>query len=403
MTARRAISAALVCTTLAGCGQAWTKPGNVEDMNGSLAYMAERRDMPDHVDLVAGDPDRANAQRCAPLSGPASVSGARGIGDAEMPLSPGDLVQLTLPGNEPPSGYYKVDSSGVLALDILGQVRTGGLTIRQAETVLAGRLVTEGYFRAGHARVTLKLLDRAAIRLRVSGAVFQPGRVVVNQKSAPDRDGLHDAAAGDHSPGRALSNALSSAAGVRPDADVEHIAVTRAGVRQVVNLAGMITGDDVDDILLADGDLVEVPSRHCFQAALARPSPITPPGVRAFISNLTTPAASNASAAIGREATTFPYGTRLLQALLSGNCIGGIQSTNAGRWAVMISTNPATGRTEVVERSIEALVRRGDRDGYNPVILPGDGVACYDSVVTNLRDVVKAFTEGVGGAVAGKL
>jgi len=398
MPACRIVSALLACSALSGCGMAWNKPANSYDMNGSHAYMAERRDMPDSPDAQAGDPDRANAARCSASLRPAPLRGA--INDEQMPLSPGDVVQLSLPGNEAPSGTYKVDSAGALALDVLGTLRITGLSVAQAEAELSRRVVATGFFRAGHARATLRLLDRGAVRIRVSGAVFQPGRVVVNQKSANDRDPLRDSAAGDHAPGRALSNALASAAGVRPDADVEHVAVTRAGVRRVVNMAGMITGDEVDDILLADGDQVEVPSRHCFQAELARPSPITPPGVRAFISNLTVPAASNASAAVGREATTFPYGTRLLQALISGNCIGGIQSTNAGRWAVLISTNPATGRTEVVEREIERLVRRSDRDGYNPVILPGDGVACYDSVVTNIRDVVRTITEGATGPMS---
>ena len=100
---------------------------------------------------------------------------------------------------------------------------------------------------------------------------------------------------------------------------------------------------------------------------------------------------------MGREATSLPYGTRLLQALASGNCIGGIQLTNADRWAVLVSTNPLTGGTEVIERRIEALVRRADRDAYNPVILPGDAIACYDSAVTNYRDVVRTLLEPVTG------
>jgi hypothetical protein len=134
-----------------------------------------------------------------------------------------------------------------------------------------------------------------------------------------------------------------------------------------------------------------VPSRHCFQQALARPTPITPPGVKMFMSNLTTPASSNASSAIGSETTSLAYGTRMLQALVAANCVGGTQITNADRWAVLITTNPATGQSEVIERQIEALVRRPDRDAYNPVLLPGDALACYDSNVQNVRDVLKSI------------
>jgi hypothetical protein len=143
--------------------------------------------------------------------------------------------------------------------------------------------------------------------------------------------------------------------------------------------------------MLAEGDHVVVPSRHCFQQALARPTPVTPPGVKIFVSNLIVPANNNAGAAIGADATSLAYGTRFLQALVGANCVGGTQITNADRWAVLISTNPATGESEVIERRIEALVRRRDRDAYNPVIMPGDAIACYDSNVQNVRDVLASI------------
>jgi protein involved in polysaccharide export with SLBB domain len=369
------------------------------DLRSNAGYMAERRVMPSVYDADAGDAIRWNQQRCRPPVAQTVAPGPSILNDNAMPLSPGDLLRLSLPGNEPPSGLFKVDSNRMLSLDQLGDIDVTGLTVKQAEAELARSLVQGGYYRAGHAHVVLRVLDRGAIRIRVSGAVFQPGQVVINQKGASDRDVSHDTAAGDHALGRSLSNAISNAAGVRPDADVTGIAVTRAGRRQVLDLTGLLTGEGSNDVLLAEGDHVEVPSRGCFQIDLARPSPVTMPGVRAFISNLTVPAASNASSAVGREATTFPYGTRFLQALVSGNCVGGTQSTNADRFGVLMSTNPINGGTEVIERRIEDLVRRADRDGYNPVILPGDAVACYDSAMTNIRDVAKTVSDLLLGGI----
>ena len=185
------------------------------------------------------------------------------------------------------------------------------------------------------------------------------------------------------------------------DLVLTRIAVLRDGRRQEFDLTGLMFGGEAADVLLTEADQVEVASRGCFQIGLARPSPITMPGVRTFISNLTVPAASNASSAIGgHEATNFPYGIRFLQALVSGNCVGGTQSTNASRFGVLISSNPITGQTEVIERRVEDLVRRADREGYNPVILPNDAIACYDSPVTNLRDIANLFTAGLlGGAI----
>jgi polysaccharide biosynthesis/export protein len=167
----------------------------------------------------------------------------------------------------------------------------------------------------------------------------------------------------------------------------------------VFDMTGALNGGPMDDPLLVAGDRVHVPSRGCFQMALARPSRITPPGIRVFMSNLTRPASSNATSAIGEYSTKLPYGTRLLQGLVSANCVGGIQATNAQRWGVLISRNPVTGDSEVVARSIEDMVRRADRDDFNPVLLPNDAIACYDSHVTNARDVIAMVSEAISPAL----
>jgi hypothetical protein len=234
----------------------------------------------------------------------------------------------------------------------------------------------------------------------VTGAVFQPGQVVINDPSPSQIDPMRAAAIGDHALGRTLANALSSAAGVRPDADLAHVVLQHGMQRRTVDLSGILTGQNTDNPMLADGDLVVVPSLHCFQNALARPTPITPPGVKIFFSNLTTPAGSNASAEVSANATSLPYGTRLLQALVAGNCVGGTKMTNADRSAVLITTNLSTGASEVIERRIESLVRRADRDDFNPVLMNNDAIACYDSFYQNIRDVLNSLGNAALAATA---
>ena len=392
------LAVASACLALQGCGGAWTTPGNGVDMRTS-AYMAERRPVPGRLTPPDATAAAVNARNCSPEAPPAPPSAYPVVSDEDMPLSPGDLVQVSLPANEQPSGNFKVGSDGVLRLDQLGTYPVTGVSIQALQSIVSAELVRNGYFKPGHARAVIRLLERAPVRIMVSGAVFQPGQATINQKSLPDRDQLIQTAAGDHGPGRTLSNALSNAGGVRPDADLSRVAVIRGGRRQEFDLRGFITGGKVTDPLLAEGDLVEVPGRSCFQVALARPSPITPPGVRVFISNLTVPAVSNATSAVGKESNNIPYGTRFLQGLVSGNCIGGTQSTNANRYGVLMSYNPITGESEVVERKVEDLVRRADRDSYNPILVSGDAIACYDSPVTNIRDVIKAMTESLLGLV----
>ena len=105
---------------------------------------------------------------------------------------------------------------------------------------------------------------------------------------------------------------------------------------------------------------------------------------------LLVPALTNAQSNSGNPqlANSMPYGTRFLQGLVQSNCVGGTLATNASRYGVLISRNPKTRETEVVQRSIEEMVRSADRDMINPYLMPDDAIACYDSTVTEVRDVM---------------
>ena len=129
------------------------------------------------------------------------------------------------------------------------------------------------------------------------------------------------------------------------------------------------------------------------ETGLIRPSVLTPAGIRIFISNLTQPAASNNAAAIGKNSTELPYGSRLMDAAVSGNCVGGAVASNAGRSIVLISKNPMTGREEVIGRDIEEVMAGVNDASVNPYLMPNDAVACYDSAVTNVREVARTVTD----------
>jgi hypothetical protein len=83
------------------------------------------------------------------------------------------------------------------------------------------------------------------------------------------------------------------------------------------------------------------------------------------------------------------------------NCTGGSKLTNANRRAVLFSRNPMTGESIVIDRSIEEILRRADRDEFNPYILPEDALACYDSSVVSLRNLAAAL--GVAAATVAVL
>ena len=222
------------------------------------------------------------------------------------------------------------------------------------------------------------------------GAVFQPGLHTVNeprgQKEEGElvRSGGKTRRYGDFTIRRTLTAALRIAAGVRPDANVSNIMVVRRGRAYRFDLRGAITGNFISDPALEDGDEIIVPTKNCFQAELVRPSSITPRGIRIYVSKIH-------FAADSRYDEKIPYGLRLLQAAVVASCIGGPKATRGHREIVLVSKNPLTGATEVVQRSVERLLREKHRDAINPFLMPDDGVACYDSPVREAADIASVI------------
>lgn len=387
----------LTILALVGCAGSFERPRNLVSVSNT-PYQAERGSMSDAEEQ--GNFSSASSQNLGQcqdmdlaLTGQPIDAGLGAAFDEPILLSPGDLLRLEIVRGEGFEGDFVISPAGYLRLPHIGDIPAAGTTKNQLENSISRLLVSGGYFKSNFIQVSTSVLHWAPIQVSVSGAVFQSGDVLLNEKKADSDAALRLDAVGDFTLQRRLSAALFASAGVRPDADIRNVVLIRNGRRRVFDMTGALDGGPIEDPLLVAGDRVHVPSRGCFQAALARPSRITPPGIRVFMSNLTSPSRSNANSAIGDYATQLPYGTRFLQGLVSANCVGGIQATNARRWAVLISRNPMTGESEVVARSIEDLVRRADRDKFNPVLLPNDALACYDSHVTNVRDVLAMVSE----------
>ena len=308
-------------------------------------------------------------------------------------LSPGDLVEVLIEDGEGFNGRYIVDNAGYVKLPLVGVIQAGGATTNKLETNIELALVRAEIFQPANANVTIQVLNWSSIKVSVAGAVFQPGSVLINKKPTGIQNSEHLEAYGDYSTTRLLSEAIRAASGIRPDAKLDQIMLIRKGWQVQIDMTGMLTGELVKDYPLVAGDRVIVPSTGCFQAHLVRPSQITPKGFRVFMSNLIDSAGDNSSAAVGRYSTSLPYGTRLLQAAVSANCVGGKDWTNAPRRVVLASKNPITGETQVIERSVEDLMTTPNKGNINPYLMPNDSVACYDSDITNYRDIAKTVVE----------
>jgi polysaccharide biosynthesis/export protein len=308
-----------------------------------------------------------------------------------MPLSAGDRIHVLVESGEEFSGKYQIDVSGSIRLPFAGTVKLAGLESDVAAALISNQLVTSGLFKKAYARTTVQVLHWAPLDVRISGAVYYPGAHRVNlppaRERAPERQ---DELPGAGLPERRLSDALRAAGGVTLYADVSHVAVRRAGQTRLFNLWGLLHGEPSDDPDLISGDEVLIPTLQEPQSALARPSIITPPGVKIFVSNLIQP--NNQGITVNAGSVPVVYGTRFSQAVVAANCVGGLATTSGARSAVMVRTDRLNGSTRTWESPVEDLIRNSN-DQRNPVLIEGDAVACYDSGVSNIRDVFRAITD----------
>lgn len=381
-------SVLLATLAFAGCAGLDT-PDNLEPIAAGDGYQAQYR-APDVSRSNAQFLRSAaiNAQKCRPPRGGNAGKGS-GIAASALRgerLSRNDLVDVRIGDDDTFNGDYVVSRDGTIKLPFLPPIRAQGRLTSEIEQDIATQLIAGDFF-AERPRISVRVADFASVSVGVAGAVFEPRSVEIGGVPGDQVDSRRQGALGASTEGRNLSAALRAAGGVRPDADISAVEVRRGGQLYVLDMRGVFEGQNAVDIMLLTGDEVSVPSRGCFQEDLMRPSPISPPGVSLFLSNLTQPAAGNAVSAVGRDVREIPYGTRYLQAVINTNCVGGARATSAHRSSVLFSRNPVTGVSVVIERDIEDLLRRADRDDYDPFLLPGDSIACYDSTITNIGEV----------------
>jgi len=321
-----------------------------------------------------------------------------------LPLSPGDRVRVLTPMDDelPPdsrfrlSGLYEVNLDGMLQIPFLEPQLAVGLEVAEVQKKLAEALVSKEFFRPESLELSVSVASWAPVQVTVTGETFRPGRVLINAATESGqvqaRSSLSsEVVTGSYPPDRYLSTAIRSAGGLKPAADLQHIRLVRGKQEKTVDLSGILTGKPVPDVPLIAGDQVVVPTLSYSQNELVRPSQLTPTEITVFLSNLTAPNTPNISK--GGQVVTLAYGTRFSQAVMAAGCAGGTQRTNARRRAVLVQTDRLTGKTTVVERPVERLLKQSNNDTENPFLMPQDGVVCYDSTVTNLASIFRLLTD----------
>lgn len=310
-----------------------------------------------------------------------------------LPLSPGDRIRVTILDGEEFNGTYDVNIDGKIDIPYLPSVEVVGKEPDVLRAELRSMLINGGFFQPSFLQLSVNVVSWAPINVFVAGDVFFPGRVLINEKSADRPDEAPVTVSGQYPPNRFLSVALKSSGGVMPTADVSTIKLIRGGKESFHDFTGIFTGQPLQDVALIAGDQVIVQATEKVNPLIVRPSPITLAGVKVFLSNLTVPATGNAPSGISRDATSFTYGNRFSQAVVAANCAGGTRFTNAGRKAILVRTDESTGKTNYLERKVDDLLMNSNNDRVNPYLMPNDAVACYDSIITTFRDVIKSISD----------
>ena len=311
-----------------------------------------------------------------------------------LPLSPGDRISVSIPNEKYFARIYEVNQNGEIEVPLLGGVTVEGLEPIEVEAKLSSLLIDEGYFLKDKLQLTVEISNWSTIKVSITGEVFLPGQISINE---PEEETTSTAISpetlqitGQYPFRRYLTNAIRAAGGVLPTANVQEIRLIRQEKEYIIDLSGIFIGEPVTDIPLIAGDHIIVPATN-FQAELVRPSSITRPAVELFASNLSIPARSNSGASNEKGNMTLIYGSRLSQAIVAINCVGGIHATNAHRHALLVRTNRLTGETNYLDRPVEQIMRHSYNEVENPLLMPRDGIICYDSRMTNFRDILRTI------------
>lgn len=318
------------------------------------------------VPPVASEPAPGVPDQPAPPSpepsGPAVVGNRTFTlvdGIPQYRIGPGDLLEILLSrGVTQDRLTVTVRTDGgvpVLFLD----VRIGGLTAEQAAREIERALAA--YYRVPRVEVLVKEFNsKKAIVLGAVSATAGRGSGVYPLRGRTR-----------------LSEFLASVGGVAPEADLEHIRVTREDGRVVtVNLFAVVgEGELSRDLVLDAGDVVFIPTR--------------PPGAERKVFVFGEVAKPGA----------IPYRTDMTLAEVIAEA-GGITQVAAADATRIIRGNLRDAPT-VLTADVESLVRRGDLrqdvrvQPRDIVIVPRSGLGNWNAFLAKIRPTLEIITLGL--------
>jgi len=146
-------------------------------------------------------------------------------------LGTGDRIRVTVFGEPDLSGEFQIDSTGKISLPLAGDVKLGGLPVREGEKAIAQTL-SQGYL--ANPRVSIEVLNYRPFY--ILGEVKTPG-------SYPYVNGM------------SVLTAVALAGGYTDRAKEDHVVITRATDPQKHEVPA------TPDTPVLPGDIIRVPER----------------------------------------------------------------------------------------------------------------------------------------------
>lgn len=169
--------------------------------------------------------------------------GAPAAAHAEYRVGAGDVLDISVTGQDQLSGPVEVAPDGTVELELLGTVKVGGRDVASIDDMLTEQFGT--YLREPHIRV--KIAKYGSQKVYVLGAVKSPGRYVLKGERQL-LDLLMDA-------GGPLDGSHPQLHLVRSSADSDEVET------RTINLERLLTdGDFTQNIALQPGDILYIPS-----------------------------------------------------------------------------------------------------------------------------------------------
>jgi polysaccharide export outer membrane protein len=153
-------------------------------------------------------------------------------------LGAGDLLKIAVFDHDELSVEARISQSGNITFPLIGQVPVAGLSTRDAELLLARRLIEGGFIK--QPQVSVLVSEYQSQKVSVMGQVAKPGQYPLDAS-------------------KKVLDALALAGGVLNDTAAEDVTLVRAdGSRVVIDLKKLFDGDPAVNLVVQDGDTVFV-------------------------------------------------------------------------------------------------------------------------------------------------